>query len=117
MPVRGLGLIAFLTLAGLAPPQAVAAQAPSEEFYFSECLKTGHELGICRCQAQALAKAKDVNAELVSAIMKEYILKEGDRAIDPARVKQDLPRLKIAASDDEIAKAVEAAAEGAKCQE
>lgn len=115
MPTRLLGLMVVLALA--VPTQAAAAPAPSEEFYFSECLKTGHELGICRCQARALAQAKDVNAELVSAIMKEYILKEGDRAIDPARVKQDLPRLKLTATDAEIAKAVEAAARGAKCQE
>ena len=95
---------------------AWAAPEPSEDFYLSECLMTGHELGICGCMAKAFAPFKDANPALVSAIMRTYLL-EGDLSINPARIKQDLPKLKIEATDAEIEKAVAAAEAGAKCEE
>jgi hypothetical protein len=115
--MRALALVAFAGLTAFPVAAWSASPAPSEEYYLSECFATGHELGICRCIAKALSLGRNANAELVAAIMKEYILKEGDRAIDPARVKQDLPRLGLTASDAEIATAVAAAAEGSKCQQ
>jgi hypothetical protein len=115
--MRGAGYIAAVVAVLGASGSASAAPAPSEEYYLTECLKTGHELGICRCMAVALAPAKDANAELVAAIMKEYLLKEGDRTPNAARVKQDLPRLKLTATDADIAKAVAASAAGATCEE
>lgn len=115
--MRELGYGALVAVLAFPIGAGVAAPTPTEEYYLSECFATGHELGICRCIAKALSFGRNANAELVAAIMKEYILKEGDRAIDPARVKQDLPRLKLSASDAEIATAVTVAAEGSKCQQ
>lgn len=114
--MRALGFGALVAVLAFPLAVSAAAPAPTEDYYLSECFATGHELGICRCIAKALSLGRNANAELVAAIMKEYILKEGDRAIDPARVKQDLPRLKLSASDSEIATAVGVAAEGSKCQ-
>jgi hypothetical protein len=103
-------LIAALPLPVMAAPQ------PTEDFYLSECLSTGHEQGVCQCMAKAFTVSKDVRAELVSAIMQEYLLK-GDVAINAPRIKQDLPKLKLTATDADIDKAVVVAKEGIKCDE
>ena len=97
---------------------ARAAPAPqaAEDYYLSDCLSTGFEQGVCQCLAKAFAPIKDVRADLVAAIMQEYLLK-GDVAISAPRVKQDLPKLKLMASDAEIEKAVEAAKQGIRCEE
>jgi hypothetical protein len=42
---------------------------------------------------------------------------KGDVAISPARIKQDLPKLKITATDSEIEKAVLVAKAGTICEE
>lgn len=115
--MRALGFGVLFAVSMLPFTSLAAAPAPTEDYYLSECFATGHELGICRCIAKALSLGRNAKAELVAAIMKEYILKEGDRAIDPARVKQDLPRLGLTASDAEIGAAVTVAAEGSKCQQ
>ncbi len=118
--VRALTLVISFVCIGFGGMAAQApAPTPSEDYYLSECFETGHEIGICRCIAAAMAPMKDAKADLVAALMKEYILKEGDRAIelDPARVKQDLPRLNVTGTDAEIARAVQVIAIGAKCQE
>src|SRR5215813_7745865 len=117
MRVRGLGCAVVLTAAAWsAAPSAFAAAEPSEDFYLSECLMTGHELGICGCMAKAFAPFKDAKPELVSAIMRTYLL-EGDLFIPVERIKQDLPKLNVMATDAEIETSVAAAMAGAKCEE
>jgi hypothetical protein len=113
---RGIGYgLVFATML-LPPVPVVGAPQPTEDFYLNECLSTGHEQGVCQCLAKAFTISKDVNPELVSAIMQEYLLK-GDVAISPARIKQDLPKLKITATDSEIEKAVLVAKAGTICEE
>jgi hypothetical protein len=97
-------------------PKVMAAPQPSEDFYLSECLMTGHELGICSCMAKAFAPFKDAKSELVSAIMRTYLL-EGDVLISPERIKQDLSKLNLVATDAEIEKSMAAALAGARCEE
>jgi hypothetical protein len=117
MRVRAMGCTAALALAAWwAAPSAFAAATPSEDFYLGECLMTGHELGICGCMAKAFAPFKDAKPELVSAIMRTYLL-EGDLFINAARIKQDLPKLGIEATDTEIERSIPAALAGAKCEE
>jgi len=110
----GYGLVFAIMM--LAPVPVSAAPQPTEDFYLNECLSTGHEQGVCQCLAKAFTISKDVNPDLVSAIMQEYLLK-GDVAISSARIKQDLPKLKITATDSEIEKAVLVATAGTKCEE
>lgn len=106
----------IFAVAALPLPVMAAAPQPTEDFYLSECLSTGHEQGVCQCMAKAFTVSKDVRPELVSAIMQEYLLK-GDVAINAPRIKQDLPKLKLTATDAEIDKAVLVAKEGIKCEE
>jgi hypothetical protein len=105
----------FLAVAAAAIAPARAAE-PSEDFYLSECLGTGYEIGICQCLAKAYAPAKDAKAEAVAAIMVEYVLM-GEDSPAFADVKRDLLALKIAASDAEIQKALDVAKSGTMCLE
>ena len=116
MLVRALAYALILAATALPPFARAATPAPSEDYYLSECLMTGHELGVCNCMAKAFAPYKNAKPELVSAIMRTYLL-EGDLAISEARIKQDLPKLKIMATDAEIANSVAAAAAAFACEE
>jgi len=107
-------------VAATALPVFVAAAAPvaepSEAFYLTECLSAGHEPGICDCMAKAMAPFKEAKAELVSAIMRTYLL-EGDLLISAPRIKQDLTKLGVPATDAQIEQSMPAALAGAKCEE
>ena len=107
------GILMAVAAASFAFAPARAA-SPSEDFYLNECLGTGYEIGICQCLAKAYAPAKDANAEAVAAIMVEYVLM-GEDSPAFADVKRDLTALKIAATDDEIRKALDVAKSGASC--
>jgi hypothetical protein len=104
------GMLMAVT-AAFAPARAAE---PSEDFYLSECLGTGYEIGICQCLAKAYAPAKDAKADAVAAIMVEYVLM-GEDSPAFADVKRDLTALKIAATDAEIQKALDVAKSGASC--
>lgn len=118
MRIRTIRYGAVFALATLPPLPLIAATAPAptEEFYLTECLNTGAELSICSCIAQAFAVTTDVRADVVSAIMQDYVLMgESDPPFD--EVKRDLAMVKLNASDTEIRKAIMVANSGAQCLE
>ena len=96
------------------PPLPVLAAEPSEAFYLTECLGSGAEIEICDCMAEAYAPIKNVKAELVSAIIRDFLVRG---ALDPrpAEVKPELAREHLQATDAEIARAIAVARTGVRC--
>src|ERR1043165_5662408 len=83
MFIRAIAYGAVLAIATLPPLPALAAE-PSEDFYLTECLGAGADIAICDCMSEAYAPIKNVKAELVSAIMRNFLVRG---ALDPQPVE------------------------------
>jgi len=113
MFIRAIAYGAVLTLLTLPPLPALAAE-PSEDFYLTECLGSGADIAICDCMSEAYAPIKTVKAELVSAIMRNFLVR-GALDPQPADVKTEIVREKLEATDAEIQRAIVVAKAGVRC--
>jgi len=96
------------------PPLPVLAAEPSEDFYLTECLGSGADIAICDCMSEAYAPIRNVKAELVSAIMRNFLVR-GALDPQPADVKAEIAREKLEATDAEIQRAIVVAKVGVRC--
>src|SRR2546423_6750551 len=103
-------LLAFATL----PPLPALAAEPSEDFYLTECLGSGADVAICDCFASVYAPIKDVKAELVSVIMRGFLVRG---ALDPrsAEVAATAMSEHVDATNAEIQRAIAVAKSGVRC--
>jgi hypothetical protein len=113
MFIRAIAYGAAFAMATLPPLPALAVE-PAEDFYLTECLGSGADLDICDCMAEAFAPIKNLKAELVSAIMRNFLVRG---ALDPrlAEVKPEFARENLKATDAEIQRAITAAKAGVRC--
>jgi hypothetical protein len=111
--VRAIAYGAVFACATL-PPQPAFAAEPSEDFYLTECLGSGADVDICYCMAEVYAPIKTVKADLVSAIMRNFLVR-GALAPRPAEVKTEIAREKLQATDAEIQRAIAVAKTGLRC--
>lgn len=113
MFIRAIAYGAWFAVVTLPPLPAVAAEA-SEDFYLTECLGSGADIAICDCMSEAYAPIKNVKAELVSAIMRNFLVR-GALDPQPADVKTEIVREKLEATDAEIQRAIAVAKGGVRC--
>src|SRR6266478_557316 len=113
MFIRAIAYGTWFALVTLPHLPAVAAE-PSEDFYLTECLGSGADIAICDCMSEAYAPIKTVKAELVSAIMRNFLVR-GALDPQPADVKTEIVREKLEATDAEIQRAIAVARAGIRC--